>query len=281
MGPLRVLAVLLAAVVLLVLALTVALVFVCPYRLLEYNTMFGAVRAPRAKISDLYPTLKTGDLVFFVATTHSPSNSVLTQTFFSHAGVVLREGELVYLSEARAALERAPGSRGPRPNGANITPLLARLKCYTGDYYALLLSRPLDWRREEALKATAERLRARGYPYPSVAQMLLGLVGRKTEARHCFQHVAHLLDGAGLAPRGRPAPLAAAGFLEVARAVCALPGLRLAGGYAYSPPVQILYDIGALRFEEPAPWPTEFALRPSAKTEEVGPGVSPEWNRST
>jgi hypothetical protein len=152
-------------------------------------------------------------------------------------------------------------------HGADLTPLLTRLKYYTGDYYVLRLSRPLDPQRAEALKAAAEHLGRVQYPYPTTFQVLLGLAGKKTATRHCFQHAAHLLDTAGLVPADRSEPLAAAGFLEVCHEICQLPGRPLAGGYCYAPPVQVIYDVGTLDLG-PLPGLGEEATLAQDKTEE-------------
>lgn len=248
-APLRAAAVALAALVVLVVVLAVAFAFIGIYRLAEYNAKYSTVRAPRYRLSEVYPRLKTGDLVLFVATTHAPANSMLTQTFHSHAGVLLREGELVYVAEAQPALELMPDPGRPGADirmrhGADITPLLTRLKYYTGDYYVLRLARPLGPAAEEALKREAEHLRRAGPPYPSAWQILLGVLGRKTRSRHCFQHVARLLDVAGLAPAGG-GPLEAAGFSGVCAEVCGIAGRPLPGGNAYRPPAQLVYDLDA------------------------------------
>jgi hypothetical protein len=242
MGAARLLALAFATLVLLALTLTVAVAFLGLHRMAEYYAMFATVRAPRAKISDLF---------LFVAATCAGTNSMLTQTFFSHGAVALREGELVYLSETRAGGELMPDPGDPTRRDlktgrhAAITPLLTKLKYYTGSCYVAPLSRRLDPAREEALKREAERLRAVKYPYPSLSQTVAGLLGWRTRSRHCFQHAAHLLDTVGLAPLGR-GPLADAGFVGVCGAVCALPGRALPDGYRYGAPVQILYDVGAV-----------------------------------
>jgi hypothetical protein len=251
MGLGRLLAVTLAALVVLTAVLVVALALVGLCRVTEYYVRYATLRVPRARLSERYPALKTGDLLFFVAGTHALTNSMLTQTFYSHVGVVLREGALAYISETTAGCELAPYRAGPgappaewhMQPGADLTPLLTRLKYYTGLCHVSHLDRPLGPRQEEALKREAERLRREAYPYPSTAQAVLGLFGVATRTRHCFQHVAQLLDVAGLTPAGRGS-LADAGFLAACREVCELPGRPLPGGYRYGAPVELLYDIG-------------------------------------
>jgi hypothetical protein len=255
MGFARVAAVAIACLVLLVVLLIVAGVFVGLHRMSEYSAMYTTVRTPRAKVSEIYSELQTGDVLLFVASTGSPSNSFLTQSFHSHAGILVREGGLVYISETQPGLEIMPDPEDPTGSdirmgrGANLTPFLTRLKYYTGVYYLMRLSCPLDRQREEILKAEAERLHRTHYPYPSLSQIMLGIVGRKSKTRHCFQHVAHLLDVARLAPVDCPGALADVGFIDVCQAVCDLPRKTLPDGYRYSPPVQLLYDIGTIALE--------------------------------
>lgn len=255
MGLLRAAAVAAAAIVVLVVVLTVLLTYIGLYRMSEYYARHVTVRTPRARLTEAYDSLKTGDVVLFVATTNSGTNSMLTQAFYSHGAVVLREGDLLYLSETQAGTELMPVAGAPDVRLARhavITPLLTRLKYYTGVFYVMQLSRPLDPAREAALKREAERFRAEECPYPSVAQSVLGILGWRTRSRHCFQHVAALLDGAGLTPLDRGgAPLAEAGFLAVCGEVSGLAGRALPGGYAYAPPVQLLYDVDARQLKPP------------------------------
>jgi hypothetical protein len=248
----RIAAVLAAAVILLILIIAVAFPYAVLIRIMDHSRMYRTVRTPRVKVSELYPHLKTGDLLLFVSASHSPTNSGFSQTFFSHSAMLMREGDLVYTSEAQPGTELMPHPGRPGANyhmkrGAASAPFFPRVKYYTGLVYVVRLSRPLDPERERRLKAAADRLHAEGYPYPSALQVCAaGLLGRKAPARHCFQHVAHLLDLAGLAPEGRGAPLADSDVVQVCRDVCALPGRALPGGYRYSPPAEIVYDIGAL-----------------------------------
>jgi len=251
MGPLRVAAVVLATLI----ALTIVLAFVAAFlgacRMAEFSAKFNTERAPKCNISELYPFLKTGDLLFFTAAIYTPANTVFIHTFYTHAAIVLREGDLVYLAETQPGLGIMPDPDHPgieyrMDRSAVVTPLLTRLKYYTGSYYILRLSHPLDPAREEALKQEAERLWAVRYPYPSLAQIALGALGAATPSRHCFQHVAHLLDVARLTPLGREGLLQDAGFSEVCTALCEVSGRPLPGGYTYGSPVQILYDVGAV-----------------------------------
>lgn len=253
MGNARIAAIIVAAIVMLIIVLIVAFMCMGMCRLTEYSARYNTVRTPRGKLSEHYLTLKTGDIILFVSSTHSPSNSILTQTFYSHVGIILREGDLVYITEAQtgAELMPRPGKSDFRMRpGADITPLLTRLKYYTGSYYILRLSRPLDPEREELVKNIAERTYQDRYPYPSTKQLVLGLFGVKTRSRHCFQHVAHILDKIGLTPLHRSAPLQDSGFLKICDEICEIHKRQLPDGYYYEPPCQLIYDIDAIPAKE-------------------------------
>lgn len=215
--------------------------------------------APRRRLSELYDRLRTGDLLLFASAT----NLCYAGTFFSHAAVVVRKSDLagradpgaedlVYVAESTAGAPvtpRDPTARGSlglgatarAARGAGLTPLLPRLRWYTGSVYVSRLDPPLDPAAAAALAAAA----AERVPYPGEGAALAGLAREALGAppssgsRHCFAHVAHLLAAAGL----RAGELRAAGFAGVCRAVCALPGARAAPGEpAYAEPELVVYD---------------------------------------
>jgi hypothetical protein len=256
MSPARIAAIVVATIILLIVVLAVAFPYIILVRIMEYNQMYITVRTPRAKISEIYPHLKTGDMLMFVSASHLPANSGLSQTFFSHAAMLMREGDLIYTSEAQMGTELMPNPDRPDTDyhmkkGAASAPMLTRVKFYTGNTYVMRLSRALDPLRERLLKATADQLHSVGYAYPTAQQAFAAVVlGRKAAARHCFQHVAHILDEVGLTPLNRDTPLADSGFLQVCRDVCGLANCALPDGYCYEPPIELVYDIGTLSFGE-------------------------------
>ena len=256
MSPARIAAIVVATIILLIVVLAVAFPYIILVRIMEYNQMYITVRTPRAKISEIYPHLKTGDMLMFVSASHLPANSGLSQTFFSHAAMLMREGDLIYTSEAQMGTELMPNPDRPDTDyhmkkGAASAPMLTRVKFYTGNTYVMRLSRALDSARERLLKATADRLHSVGHAYPTARQALAAVVlGRRAPARHCFQHVAHILDEVGLTPLNRSTPLADSGFLQVCRDVCGLANCALPDGYCYEPPIELVYDIGTLSFGE-------------------------------
>lgn len=245
----RIATVAVATSILLAIIIMVALPYIALARTVEYIYSHHAVRHPRVPISEAYQTLKTGDILMHLS--HLPSNSNLThQAFFSHVSMLMREGDLIYTSEAQTGTELMPNADRPGTDyymarGAASAPLLTRLKFASDTVYVMRLSHPLDPTREERLKATADQLHRVQYPYPTACQALTAslLARGDIPARHCFQHVAYLVDTAGLTPLDQEPPLAKRGFFQVCRDISDLPGRALPDGYYYTPPVELIYDI--------------------------------------
>lgn len=211
-------------------------------------------------LSEVLPSLKTGDLVFFVSYTHGFSNSLFTLDLYSHAAVVVEQADgSLALSEATID-PTTPSSRkkGEAVRTAQINPLLPRLKSYRGAIFLSQLERPLGPAARRRLEAAA----GEEAPYPSFWQMAGGLLGLPTHrsARHCMQHVAWLLDSAGVAPAfdacspNKPRrPLAASGLLGSSRVVTTLPGKPLTEGGRYAPIRALHLDAFAAAKNDPPP----------------------------
>ena len=253
MHPARIAAVIIAAIILLIIVLLVAFPFFLLIRIVEHNVMYGTLRTPQVKISEIYPLLKTGDLLMFVPQVCNLSNACLSHSFFSHASMLLRDGNLVYTTEAHPTGGElmpnpdVPGTDYYMKKGAASAPMLTRVKFYSGMTFVMPLSHTLDPEREQVLKNTADQLHKIGYPYPTVKQGIASMVfGCKTSTRQCFQHVAHLLDVAGLTPLNQDTPLAELGFLQVCQIISNLANCPLPDGYHYGRPIRLLYDIDML-----------------------------------
>jgi hypothetical protein len=231
-----------------VLALVLVGVACAVARAMAYFRRNIAVDHGRVLLSEALPSLKTGDLVFFVSHAHGFSNSLFTLDLYSHAAVVVEAGDgSLALSESTID-PTTPLSRqkGEAVRTAQLNPLLPRLEAYRGALFLSQLEEPLDPAARRRLEAAA----AEEAPYPSFWQMAAGLLGLPTHrsARHCMQHVAWLLDRAGVAPAfsDKRRPLAASGLLASSRAVTTLPGKPLTRGGRYGP-VRALYpDTAAL-----------------------------------
>jgi hypothetical protein len=269
MGPLKTVAVIIATVVLLTILAIMLASTAFMGMLIQYELGCHAMKVVTtlAKVSDIYHRLKTGDLLLFASCMSSMPHSIIWKQPYDHIGMIVRgEGDSVYHSETSPenAFMRTPDGTVCRlPAGASMTPLLTRLKHYNGFTYLMRLSRALDPARERAARALTEYLTHVGFKYPTLAQFLLGLaLGRKArDARHCAQHVAHIIDEIKLTPLDQEGGLSDLDFVKVGLALGELPGRPLPDGYYYEPPIRLVYDIGALDFKDtaaPAPEDLDF-----------------------
>jgi len=248
MGVLTALRVTGAVVIVLIIILTI----VIPYYFLiirgtQWYSRWGNHHiSDQMPISEAYSTLKTGDLILFASTTQVFTHHML-QTYFTHSSMVVREGDLVYLTEAQSGdslIQTSDGKEWRTNSGATLTPFLSRIKYYMGPAYHLRLSQPLDPDAEEAIKAEADKLCADAYPYPDWLQGIYGFLTKGTiSARHCFQHVAHLLDVGNLTPVDLPDGAASTGFVGCGKAIAEISGKKLPGGRYYHKPVELIYDV--------------------------------------
>ncbi len=243
--PLKALAIAFAAVVALALVGAVAIMSRGYVRAVKYWEKYQSARFPRALLSDVVRLpeedpggpqrhLKTGDILLFIPFAHGFFNSMLTDDVFSHAAMVVDIDGTLHTSEATQGTEL--GAAGHAAPGADTIPLLARLKYYSGIAHVMQLSRFLSAAAAAAVRAAA----AARHPYPTVGQIAAGAFGGRPAARHCFQHVAHLLKVAGLID------LTDAGFADISRRITGLSGSPLLSDAVYGPVRQLLYDIDAV-----------------------------------
>lgn len=246
----------------LLLALVIALLIVAAAcQAVRYMGEHWFARFPRALASDI--EFAPGDIIMFSAAVHGFTNSLVTRTFYSHAGVVVRDpgSRLLYVSES-GTLDAISDS----PRRAGLSPLYTRLRRYIGEAYHVRLVPPLGAAAAGRLWELAQETA----PYPQLGTLALRAIGlgARGPGRHCMGHVAWLLDAAGLTPTARlrrGASLEDAGVIGTCRAIAALPGAPLgAGGEArYAPPVHILYDGDAMARAEWDAW-TQKARAPGA-----------------
>ena len=256
----------LATLILLVIIVIIAIPYLLIVRIMEFCMIYTSHRTEKIRISDLYDTLKTGDLLLFTATVNTPMNIAFSHVYYSHIGVIVEDGHddlgaKLYVSESQMATELMPldlqmrrvcdsgdepeSNLPARPeeyhmkNGCSLAPLLVRIKYYVGFSYVMRLSRPLSPTATIATKSRINELINCAWPYPTMAQNLHKLLfpNSKVRAHHCFQHVAHILETAGIIPPNNM------GSLELCKYISEMSGKILNDGYFYSAPVQIVYDI--------------------------------------
>jgi len=248
--------------ILLLLIAIILLPWLAGAQLVEWVVRDGHRRFARARVSEAYSSLRTGDIVLFAS--HASMIPILTRSQFTHAGMVVRrrcggcppdciDCEIL-VAEATGGIPDGQLAAGYQlPAGVSVSPLLPRLKLYPGDAYLMRLAAPLPAGVEAALNAAvASRV---GRPFASPFQLVTAVLSG-TPANHCFSLVGELLGAAGLrrapaVPGEAPVPLCAAGAVGVQRAICALGGagdaahLVAADGATvrYRPTVQLVYDI--------------------------------------
>ena len=230
----------------LLLFVILAVLTACLVRAASYYKKYYLVRHERARLTARAPTLKSGDMVLFIAHTHGFTNSLFTWDLYSHAGMIVEIEGRLFLSESTVdSLPDAGGAEMELPRSSQITPLFRRLKFYPGTAFLMQLERPLKPEQKEILLRRA-RLRV---PYPSALQIVKAVLGFPVHrwARHCMQHVAWLLDEMGLTPAlqaKKGETLLGAGFFKTSRAVTSLPGKLLGDGTnRYGQTVELLYDL--------------------------------------
>jgi hypothetical protein len=197
-------------------------------------------RHAKVLLSDSMAGLKSGDIILFIGNTHTFINSTFTGDLYEHGSMVYRDGEgELFISESCVQ------TRGENTyEGSRMSPLVGRLEDYPGSVYLMRLAEPLTKAQEDTLHERVLEV----LPYPSLKQMLLAAfsVSTHTQARHCMQHVAWLVDEMGLTPTALVAEgktLLETGFFNVSLEVTSLPGKSLGGANSYQPIRMLLCDL--------------------------------------
>ena len=215
-------------------------------RAMSYYKKYHLVRHKRVCLTKQISTLKSGDIILFIAHTHGFTNSLFTWDLYSHAGIVVEIDNELYLSESTVdSLPDATEGELMLPYSSQINPLYRRLKYYPGMKFLMQLKQPLTPEQESILQERAKLY----VPYPSIIQMFKAILNFPVhlKARHCMQHVAWLLDEINLTPvyqlkKGKT--FLETGFLGSSRAVTSLPGEPLGDGLnCYNETVELLYDL--------------------------------------
>jgi hypothetical protein len=217
-------------------------------------------------ISDIYDTLKSGDIILYKGNALALVG-VLANTYYTHVGMVIKKDNDnglktdLYISETNPAFEYLPKHYNDKNNwyglrpysqkdpycgwktkyGTDLLPLLIRIKYFPGDCFIMRLNKELDQKRKKELfLAMAEFC-----PYPTPSQIIKMAIEKKilntqkTYARHCFQHVANLLDKIKLTNN----ILESSGIVSICGEVGYIDGKKLNDGYRYETPIKIIYDI--------------------------------------
>lgn len=228
-------------------------------RMLGYYSEHAIWRFPRALVSST--EFKPGDILLFTGHTHGFVNSLLTQDFYTHGSIIVRnpkDGQC-YISETMIGDEVMPH---PQKSDVElvaggktvILPLYSRIKFYPGETFLMRLTPELSPAQSNKLWELAHA----NTPYPGFWNSFLRIVGlekllsnRGTDERHCMAHVAWMLDQIGLTPtktlkKGKK--MYRGSFLGTCRRVSRIykEPLGVRGTCHYLPPVHLLYDLDAV-----------------------------------
>ena len=126
------------------------------YRAMVYFGKHKDTDHEKVALSEVLPTLKSGDVILFIAHTHGFTNSIFTGDLYSHSGMVVRDPEGgLRLSEATSS-------------GSSEDPLIPRLQNYRGMLFLMQLDRPLTAEPQRTLQEKAS-MRT---PYPNFVQLV-------------------------------------------------------------------------------------------------------------
>jgi hypothetical protein len=214
-------------------------------RVFQYSTRYHRIMIPKTKLSSVYSNLKSGDIILFMTNVHQLYASSLIQSLYNHCAIIVDTHNGLCLYEAQMGENiidpETMESIGSLKIGISKIPLLARLKCYAGNYYVMNLSRPLDTHRRDKLYNTLEYQYKTVNEYPPLPALIKSwITGVPSSAPHCYQFVADTLKTINLAPPELDTDF---NVMTICNAVSTLHKYKLPDDYNYSPPMQIFYDI--------------------------------------
>lgn len=191
----------LGSIVIIIIILVVAILAIGTNRFVGYCAKFNNTRFNKVKFTKYQHDLKDGDVVLFIARVHNLSNSVFTNSLFSHSGMVVKvDGELM-ISESNCGKHiDSDGKITHFPNGSQLQDLEWRFEEYPGQLFIMPLKDPLTKKQQNKLHSIIHK--QTNYP-GSVKEVFMHVVNphRAEQTRHCMQHVNWLIDQIGLHPQ--------------------------------------------------------------------------------
>ncbi len=225
-----------------IIIILLSLLIITYVRLWKFNTNFGEIIPIKQPISELYDTMKTGDIIFMTSTALSAFLSMSTQGYFSHCGMIVDIDGILHLSESQSQDCITPIDKPYNESqfviklnkGTTLTPLLTKLKYYSGNYYYSKLSKELS--KNDIHKLTNLINHINGYQYPTHFQSILKHFGVDSSTRHCYQHLLLLLKCIGMNEEVKNSNKSLSKFFDT------IFEKKYSFGY-YHNPIQINYDI--------------------------------------
>ena len=170
-------------------------------RFVGYCVKFNDTRFDKVKFTDYYHNLKDGDIVLFISRVHNLSNSVFSNSLFSHSGMVVKVDDELMISESNCGKHiDSEGNITHFPNGSQLQNLEWRFNEYPGQLFIMPLKNPLTKTQTNKLHSIIHK--KTNYP-GSIKEVFLHIVNphRAEQTRHCMQHVNWLIDQIDLHPQ--------------------------------------------------------------------------------
>jgi hypothetical protein len=200
----------------------------------RYQKVNGYKLFPRAKLSDVYNDIKSGDIMLFSALAHNIITSAAISSTHSHVGIVVELNGNKYILEIFGNDYISPNFDILR--GVHLTPLYERIMYYPGNVYIMPLKNKLTCEQESKLQEFSKV--QFDYEYNFINSLLRVFIHHNFFTNKiCLEHVAMALKYSGITNI-----IDDQLSLEMANAITSLPYLHLESGNSYKPIVQILFD---------------------------------------
>ena len=201
-----------------------------------YKYEFEYVWIDKLKTSEVYDTLKIGDIFLFVGSTHGFYESLILRSWFNHSAIVVKKnGDHIEMAEMTYGGKLCPG--GEKRYNFNYVPVLTRIKHYNGRVFLMRLNKPLDDERISLVKNFTEK--NMDIKFPSMPIMAKEFIcGRSDIYKHCFGYIYKLLEYINMLPKGSEY-----GVFSCARKITKLHENKLPDGYRYEEIKELVYDI--------------------------------------
>ena len=233
----------LIGVLIIVLVLVIYLSVVATSRFANYYMSTKNLRYPKVKYSEYKTKLKDGDILLFINRTHGMTNSIFTNSLFSHSGMIVNiDGGLAVSESTTGNYIDKNGESQDFPSTSQINDLEWRIDEYPGQLFIIPLKNPLNAQQKEILHQIIHIKTS--YPN-SVGEWIKHVFStdQADQSRHCMQHVNWLLDKMEMRPKNCSEKLFKVGVFRTTNKLTSYVGKKM-GSYSntYMPIIELVYD---------------------------------------
>lgn len=193
----------------------------------------------RLLLSNIYDSLKTGDLIFYRSSIASAVVDTLIPTpVYKHVSMIVKINGILYTTESSQGgiYAKKDDELLYLKNGVEIVPLLTKIKYYCGMVFITQLSKPLSEEKENMLIDRIKELK--DIEYPSVMSLYLDFIFniKISKTFYCFQYVYNLFEYIELIPKKK------LNSIELSYFITNINIQILNDDYYYDPLYQLVYD---------------------------------------